>query len=100
MFVVSSMFRVGTHTRKQTKQDEKKNPIHTQETKKESFRPNLQESRLMLLTKLMCTPSRRCDPEHSKQQKAPTAVEPGGELGGGTISDAHRGCLSGQSEQT
>jgi hypothetical protein len=47
----------------------------------------------------MCTPKRRCDPEHSKQQKAPIFSVPGGAPGGGTIKDAQVGFLSGQSEQ-
>lgn len=60
----------------------------------------LHESKLMLRTNEMCTPNRRCDPEHSRQQKAPIASESGGAPGGGTMSDAHRGCRSLQSEQT
>ncbi len=64
------------------------------------FSLHLQLSRLTLLTKLICTPSLRCDPEHSRQQKAPIFSAPGGLPGGGTINDAHRGCRSGQSEQT
>jgi hypothetical protein len=53
----------------------------------------------MLLTKLMWTPSRRWLPEHSRQQNAPKAKDPGGLPGGGTISEAHLGCRSGQSLQ-
>jgi hypothetical protein len=60
----------------------------------------LQESRLMERTKEMCTPNRRWEPEHSKQQKAPMGSDPGGAPGGGTMSDAQRGWRSGQSEQT
>ena len=59
-----------------------------------------QESRLMERTKAICTPSRRWDPEHSRQTKAPIGNDPGGAPGGGTIKEAHRGCRSGQSLQT
>ena len=55
---------------------------------------------MTLLTKLICTPSRRCDPEHSRQQKAPIVDVPGGAPGGATIKDAHVGFFSGQSEHT
>ena len=63
-------------------------------------RYNLQLSKLTLLTKLMCTPSRRWLPEHSRHMKAPMGRAPGGLPGGGTMREAHRGCRSGQSEQT
>ena len=59
----------------------------------------LQESRFTLRTNEMCTPKRRCDPEHSKQQKHPIFPVPGGAPGGGLIKDAQVGFLSGQSEQ-
>ena len=60
---------------------------------------DVQESRLTLLTKLMCTPRRRWEPEHSKQQNAPIALVPGGAPGGATINEAQVGFFSGQSEQ-
>lgn len=60
---------------------------------------SFQESRLTLRTKLIWTPKRRCEPEHSKQQNAPILVVPGGDPGGGTINEAHVGFFSGQSEQ-
>ena len=60
----------------------------------------LQESRLTLRTNEMCTPSRRCEPEHSRQQKAPILSVPGGAPGGGTIKDTQVGFFSGQSEHT
>jgi hypothetical protein len=58
----------------------------------------VQESKLIDRTKDICTPSRRCEPLHSKQHKAPIASPPS-ISGGGTINDAHRGCRSLQSEQ-
>eukprot|EP00978_Attheya_sp_CCMP212_P018192 scaffold49487_cov50-Attheya_sp.AAC.3 len=48
----------------------------------------------------MCTPRRRCEPEHSRQQNAPMGSAPWGLPCGGTIKEAQRGCLSGQSEHT
>lgn len=48
----------------------------------------------------MCTPRRRCDPEHSRQTKAPVFSVPGGAPGGGAIRLAHVGFRSGQSAQT
>lgn len=51
-------------------------------------------------TKEICTPSRRCEPLHSRQQKAPIGKDPSGAPGGGTINEAHRGCRSVQSLQT
>ena len=54
----------------------------------------------MDLTKEMCTPRRLCDPEHSKQQKAPIARDPSGAPGGGTMREAHRGWRSVQSLHT
>ena len=66
----------------------------------DGFEQNLQESKLIDRTKAMCTPNLRCDPEHSKQTKAPIGSDPGGAPGGTTINDAHLGCRSGQSAQT
>ena len=41
-------------------------------------------------TKAMCTPNRRCDPEHSKHINAPIGGVPCG-APGILIKDAHRG---------
>jgi hypothetical protein len=58
---------------------------------------HLHESKLIDLTKVICTPSRRCDPEHSKQQKEPIRFCVVGASGGDTIKDAQRGERSVQS---
>lgn len=90
--------RTKTHMTAQRSRQTQKQPHQHSLTARQH--QHVHESKLTDRTKAMCTPRRRCEPEHSKQQKAPMGSDPSGAPGGGTISEAHRGCRSGQSEQT